>query len=120
MTPEAVKDRLGRPGSTKRVSTVFGPGIAYRYRAARLIVTLFGSPARVVAVQTTSREERTPTGVGVGSSLAAVRRGLNGESCSGRPVSVCTVGLGEPIQMLFTFGDCGVASVRLVQAATRA
>lgn len=78
-TPAQVHAALGRPARTATGRNDFGSfrresyagGIAVFYQGAR----------RVTSVLTTGRGDRTAGGVGVGSSEAAVRRGVPGVRC---------------------------------------
>ncbi len=78
MSQTKVRAVLGKPTSTKRASNEFGPYIEFRYPALR--VTFQGNGG-VTNVSTTRASEQTPGGIGVGSTEAALKRALRGETC---------------------------------------
>lgn len=87
MTAGQVRAALGPADLVERSGATTG----LIYRARKLVVTLVG--ARVQIVSTRSRRERTATGVGPGSSLRTLRRGLRGERCGTKAgVHVCKIG----------------------------
>jgi chitodextrinase len=90
MTKSQVRAKLGRPPVVSR----FYPNVTYYY--GRMKVKLrqgFG----VVELQTTSRAERTRTGVGIGSTERQVVAGVSGILCSlwVGTIRRCRVGTGE-------------------------
>jgi hypothetical protein len=80
MTQAQVRAAAGEPSAVERGRNDFGPFTQFVYRGKRLTVTFQGDDA-VTAVATTSRAERTRSGVGAGSSERAVRRGVRGVQC---------------------------------------
>jgi hypothetical protein len=83
MTPSQVRAELGRPSD--RTATPAPPGTETEYRYGdphrpRLIVT-FSAQQTVREIIGFRRTERTRSGVGVGSTERALRRGLRGERC---------------------------------------
>jgi len=75
-----VKRLLGQPDEVRRPRhEIFGRFIELRY--GRLKVGLFRSDRTVFSVRTTSRRERTASGVGVGTRKRGLRRRLEGERC---------------------------------------
>lgn len=69
MSQVSVKSALGRPTKVERGANEIGPYTTYRY--PRVTVTFFAG-RRVTSVATTSPLERTPRGVGVGSTVGQV------------------------------------------------
>ena len=87
MTQAQVRRALGRHTVVNRRERRFGSlylELAYDYSA--YTVGFFGAPGRlrVVSVATSLRRERTRSGLGVGTSLRALRRALRGERCRRR------------------------------------
>ena len=79
MTRQAVKSRLGRPARAVRGSNDFGRYTELHYpRGLRVVLQGDRSVTALVAV---TRAERTASGVGVGSTVAAVRAGVPGVRC---------------------------------------
>src|SRR3954453_545337 len=75
MTRAQLSDRVGDPDSKKtRTSEIFGKYETWFY--GKTSVDLFKSSGKVFNVSTTSRAEKTTTGVGVGSTAAAVKKGV--------------------------------------------
>ncbi len=82
MVASEVRSKLGSPDSNR---TLAHP-ILRKIRTMRfgLVVVMFrgirfNSP--VINISTTSKKERTASGIGVGSSERALRRALSGETC---------------------------------------
>lgn len=87
MTERQVRARLGKPDIAERAGTT----TALVYRRRMLVVTLFRGHVSIVS--TRSRRDRTATGVGPGSGLRALRRGVRGEHCGSKAgVYVCKIG----------------------------
>jgi hypothetical protein len=80
MTQTRVRAKLGAPVLVRHAANEFGPYTLFRYRGYD--VTFQGSRT-VTQVDTTLRSERTPTGVGVGSTRAQVRAAVRGVKCEG-------------------------------------
>jgi hypothetical protein len=90
MGQPAVRAKLGRPVKVVHATNEFGPYTEYRYRG---YVVDFQSNAAVTSVVTTLARERTPAGVGVGSTWTQVRTGVPGVTCEGSPsLGHCHVG----------------------------
>ena len=82
MTQAKVKEIKGEPSSTKRGSNDFGPFTQYRY--PKLTITFKTGECgdlEVVNIRTTSAGEETSSGVGVGSTEAAVKKGVRRVKC---------------------------------------
>jgi hypothetical protein len=77
MHPAKVRSILGAPPKIRRSTNTFGAYSIYKYRG--VAVTFQGG--KVVAVETSSRRVKTPSGVGVGSTESAVRAGVRGTRC---------------------------------------
>jgi hypothetical protein len=78
MTKAEVRTKLGQPDRIVRQRNEFGPVTTFRY--FRLWVTFQGN-REVTAVKTTRRKERTPRGIGVGSTRAQVKARVRGVKC---------------------------------------
>jgi hypothetical protein len=78
MTKAQVRNELGPPARIKTGRNEFGPYAIWLYRR---VEATFQSGNRATALQTTSRRERTASGVGVGSTAAQVRAGVGGVHC---------------------------------------
>jgi hypothetical protein len=90
MTQAGVRAVLGRPLRVVRDATELGPFTQYRYR--RLDVIFFRH-TRATGIFTTRTRERTRTGVGMGSTEAAVLAGVPGAACRAPArFRVCEVG----------------------------
>ncbi|MFL5827430.1 MAG: hypothetical protein ACJ76V_12965 [Thermoleophilaceae bacterium] len=79
MTQQQMKDVLGKPRSVKQGSNDFGPYTQFVY-PARLAITFQGN-RRVTGIYTSGKKERTPDGVGVGSSERLVKRKVKDVVC---------------------------------------
>ncbi len=89
MSQPLVRARLGRPLRVVHAKNEFGPYTEYRYRGYTVD---FQGNATVTAVVTTLARQKTPAGVGVGSTWAQVRAKVPHVQCQGAP----------------TLGDCHV------------
>ena len=78
MTQAKVRAKLGKPASVTHGSNDFGKYTELRYPGLR--VTFQGN-ATVSAIWTGARRERTARGIGVGSTVAAVRARVPGVRC---------------------------------------
>ena len=107
MSRTGVEHVLGAPRSLKAVHGA--RRMDYGKTKVYLSLTEDGTVFRVT---TTDRRQKTATGVRVGSSAAAVRRGVSDVRCS---VSACVVGTRRTGQRLttFTLRDGRVARVTL-------
>jgi hypothetical protein len=80
MTQAQVRAKVGPPALIRHYANEFGPYTLFRYRGYD--VTFQGSRT-VTQIVTTLRSERTPGGVGVGSTRPQVRAALRGVRCEG-------------------------------------
>jgi hypothetical protein len=82
MTQVQLRAKLGKPGSVAHPkSPIFGRYTTWFYGPTS--VDMFGTQDRkVFNVSTTSKSEKTSTGVGVGSSVAAVEKGVKRVHCN--------------------------------------
>jgi hypothetical protein len=78
ITQAKVRAKLGKPRSVRHGTNEFGRYTELRYPGLR--VTFQGN-ARVTALRTAARRERTARGIGVGSPVAAVRARVPGVRC---------------------------------------
>jgi hypothetical protein len=79
MSEAQVKAGLGNPGRTKTGHNDFGPFTQLLYRGG--ITITFQGNAGVTAVAITGHTDRTPSGVGVGSTENQVKQGVRGVRC---------------------------------------
>jgi hypothetical protein len=95
MSPASVRASLGTPARIRRGSNDFGPYTLYIYAGG--ITVEFQGNADVTSVEITGGTDRTATGVGVGSTEIAVKRGVAGVSCQTfAGVRTCQVGRSLP------------------------
>lgn len=80
MSGEDVRETLGPPSASHELRG--RDAVVLIYRRRKLEVTLHRGRNRLVAVKTTSRAQRTASGLGVGSTDRAVRTRLRDEKCS--------------------------------------
>jgi hypothetical protein len=91
MSQSSVRARLGKPVRVVHGRNEFGPYTELRYRG---YVAALQGKARVTSIVTTLARERTPGGIGVGSSWSQVRSKVAGVRCEGTPtLGDCHVGL---------------------------
>lgn len=96
MAESDVRDEIGPPSATN-TSRNRGARVLH-YRRHKMEVVVETGESRVVGIKTTSRAQRTSSGLGVGSSEAEVRRKLRGEKCStALGLRVCTVERGGTV-----------------------
>jgi hypothetical protein len=108
MSQAQVKAGLGNPGRTRTGHNDFGPFTQFLYRAG--ITITFQGNASVTAVAIAGHTDRTPSGVGVGSTEKEVKRGVRGVKCQTlAAVRDCHVGAFLPGRRVtdFTLGPNG-------------
>jgi hypothetical protein len=108
MSQAQVKAGLGRPFRTKTGHNDFGPFTQFLYRGG--ITITFQGNASVTAVAITGQTDRTPNGVGVGSTETQVKAGVRGVKCQTlAAVRDCHVGAFRPGMRVtdFTLGPSG-------------
>jgi hypothetical protein len=97
-----VRAALGRPAAIRTGTNEFGRYVEYRF--AGEVRVFFQGRRRVSAVDTTGRGDRTASGVGVGSSERAVRRGVPGVRCETiEGTRACFTGAFEPGRRVTSF-----------------
>lgn len=81
MTQAQVRDKLGKPDKVGHPkSPIFGHYTTWFYGATS--VDMFNNgDGKVFNLSTTAKTEKTSTGVGVGSTAAAVKTGVRGARC---------------------------------------
>jgi hypothetical protein len=90
MSQAAVRFKLGRPARVVHGKNEFGSYTEFRYRG---YVVDFQSNGNVTSIVTTLAREKTPAGVGVGSTWAQVRAKVPLVRCEGTAVlGDCHVG----------------------------
>jgi len=78
MSEKATRAKLGAPLRVRSGSNLFGH---WRQLVYPRVTIAFQSGNKATSLSTRSALERTASGVGVGSTLARVRAGLQGEKC---------------------------------------
>ena len=117
MTRSQVVGVAGSPDRIRIVPNPFVPFTVYQYGAgnSELEVTFFAGK-RVTEVTTTRSAERTPSGIGRGSTLAALRRHIPRLSCvSAFAKTICARGDGSrATQFIVESGRVAESSVAFV------
>lgn len=82
MTVKEVRSELGSPTRFRTVRhPIMGPVRQWSYGRTDVLFDSKAADAKVVGLSTTSRKERTASGVGVGSSRRTVERKVRGARC---------------------------------------
>lgn len=90
MSQPAVRAKLGKPAKVVKAKNEFGPYTEFRFRG---YVVDFQNNETVTSVATTLAREKTPAGIGVGSTWAQARRKVPHLTCTGAPaLGDCHVG----------------------------
>lgn len=85
MTRAEVVAAKGKPDAERLVrNEIIGPQRMLRYGQTRAYFGGFRRDAGVVTVNTRDRRQRTPSGVGIGSTVAQVKAGIGGIRCLGQ------------------------------------
>jgi hypothetical protein len=101
MTRDQVKAVLGNPRGVKPGKNPFGRYTRYRYPKMTIF---FQGNRTVTSVYTTSRTQRTPSGIGVGSTRSALKARIRGVRCrQNLGANLCWVGGLRPGKRLTTF-----------------
>jgi hypothetical protein len=100
---QQVRATLGAPDKiVTRRNEITGRDLGYRYGLTEVVFAARGNA--VTAIVTTSRAERTASGVGVGSSAASVVAGVPGVRCRTEfGLRHCSVGRFEPGRVVTDF-----------------
>lgn len=110
MSRSAVIQAKGKPDAEHVIpNEILGRQRILRYGKTRVGLNGPSKSARVIAVTTVDPRQRTRSGVGVGSTEAAVRNGLRGEHCSGAAVRHCLIGVLRPGRRVTDFTISGPA-----------
>lgn len=91
-TMTKVKSVLGKPSTTGTGRTEFGRVTTYVYGRPKVEIQFLAG--KVVQISTRDTEQRTSTGLGVGSAYTKVRSSFKAERCesASSTVKVCTIG----------------------------
>jgi hypothetical protein len=100
MTQPQVRAKLGKPDKVRHpTSPIFGQYTTWFYGATS--VDMFrNQDGKVFNVSTTSKAQKTATGVGVGSTAAQVKKGVKGVRCDAKH---CYVGRFDPGRKITDF-----------------
>jgi hypothetical protein len=106
MTQAQLRAKLGKPDKVRYPrSPIFGRYVTWFYGATS--VDMFRTQERkVFNVSTTSKSEKTPTGVGVGSTATAVKKNVKGVGCDQQHCWIGRYEGGEKVTD-FTLGKTG-------------
>ena len=97
MSQAKVRSVLGKPAKVIRGSNAFGRYERYRYAGLTLD---FQGPGPLSYISTVRRSERTPQGIGVGSTQAQVKHKVRNVKCY---ANLCTVGNSLAGRIVTTF-----------------
>jgi hypothetical protein len=93
MSAAGVRKALGKPKADKTVKDEIQGRVHLMDYGKTKVYLSATADGTVFNVTTTDRRQKTRSGVGVGSSERAVRRGVSSVSCTGQPKRrTCTVG----------------------------
>ena len=80
MNSAQLETRKGKPDRVQpRTSQIFGKYETWFY--GRTSIDIYNDSGKVFNISTTSKTEKTSTGVGVGSTVAQVKKGVKGVRC---------------------------------------
>lgn len=116
MTPAEVRGALGAPkASFVTPNPIIGKVRIWRYAGLRIMFDGVGPGRSVLSVTSTSRNDRTAAGVGVGSREADVQRLVRGVRCATRyGYRSCMIGGEKAGQIATDFSISGVGKVTRV------
>lgn len=105
--PAAVRDALGKPTSTKtQKDAILGTVTFLRFGLTTVLLGPgSGADAATISIRTTSTKQRTKSGVGVGTSLTALKSKVSGVSCNKITggLGLCSVGKALPGRVVTDF-----------------
>jgi hypothetical protein len=100
MTAAQVRNVLGAPRSVSYPKDeIQGSFKHYDYGLTDVLITR-GTSGAVFAVTTSGRAERTSSGIGVGSTRAALKRAFSAVTCQNR---YCSIGVAKPGKTVTSF-----------------
>jgi hypothetical protein len=116
MTPAEVRSALGAPAASGvSPNPIIGKVRIWRYAGLRIMFDSVRAGRTVLAVTSTSRADRTPAGVGVGSREEDVQRLVRGVRCVTRyGYRSCMIGGEKAGQIATDFSISGAAKVTRV------
>jgi hypothetical protein len=101
MSRDQVKDKLGEPRGIKTGKNPAGFYVRYRYRN---LVVYFQGQREATSIYTSRRTERTPSGIGVGSTRKQLKARIRGVHCRhALEANLCWVGALRPGRRVSTF-----------------